>query len=327
MPKAIQIEDVTKQFGGASALRGVTLDIEAGTVFGLLGPNGAGKTTLVRILATLERPDSGRATVCGYDVVRQAVLVRRMIGLAGQYPAVDSDISGRENLYLVGRLYNLSPRKARARADELLEIFRLSDSGRRVVKGYSGGMRRRLDLAASLLGRPPVLYLDEPTTGLDPHSRKDLWVHIKSLVAEGVTLLLTTQYMAEAEALADSVAVVDGGRVVASGRTDELRTRIGGCVLQVRPARADEVGTVRGALAAANLDRAITSEDPGLVLVQIGSDDALTAALRALADSGVTVTEVSAHTPSLDEVFLSLTGAGSATPAVTLNGVSGRGAA
>ncbi|WP_239393547.1 ATP-binding cassette domain-containing protein, partial [Frankia sp. CiP3] len=230
----IEVKAVTKRFGSVNALAGVGLTAGAGTVLGLLGPNGAGKTTLVRILSTLLKPDSGQATIAGYDVVRDAQRLRSMIGLAGQYAAVDELLTGRENLELVGRLYHVGRAERRRRAQEVLERFSLTEAGDRQVKTYSGGMRRRLDLGASLVGHPSVLILDEPTTGLDPRTRSELWTLIEQLVTDGTTVVLTTQYLEEAERLAHQIVVIDRGRVVAAGTADELKTRAGGAVLEAR---------------------------------------------------------------------------------------------
>ncbi|HEX3647684.1 MAG TPA: ATP-binding cassette domain-containing protein, partial [Pseudonocardiaceae bacterium] len=246
---AIIAEDLTKRFGSTVALAGVSFAVPTGAIVGVLGPNGAGKTTAVRILATLLRPDGGHATVGGHDVVRDAVAVRGMIGLTGQYASVDEDLTGAENLVLIGRLLELPRLAARARAAELLARFDLSDAAGRAAKTYSGGMRRRLDLAASLVGRPRVLYLDEPTTGLDPHSRADVWRMIRTLAADGVTVLLTTQYLDEADHLADRITVIDHGKVVADGRPDELKRRTGGQTLEVRPTLLRDLDTVAGMLA------------------------------------------------------------------------------
>jgi oleandomycin transport system ATP-binding protein len=245
---AIQAEGLAKSFGKTRALDGVDLEVASGTVLGLLGPNGAGKTTAVRILATLLGPTAGRAQVGGYDVVRQPQQVRQLIGLTGQYAAVDENLSGTENLSMLGRLLGMSKTKAHQRAGELLAHFELAEAGGRMVKTYSGGMRRRLDLAASLVGRPPVLFLDEPTTGLDPRSRNGLRAQIRELVAEGTTLLLTTQYMEEADHLAGHIAVIDHGQVIAKGTPDELKAKIGGQVLEVRPLRCGPERVYRRAL-------------------------------------------------------------------------------
>jgi daunorubicin resistance ABC transporter ATP-binding subunit len=306
---AIQTEDLAKNFENTPAVRGVSLDVPAGTVLGLLGPNGAGKTTMVRMLSTLVKPDRGRALIHGYDIVRQPREVRSLIGLTGQYAAVDEDISGRENLYLIGRLLNLSRKRSRANADATLERFGLADAANRAVRGYSGGMRRRLDLAASLIGDPKVLFLDEPTTGLDPHSRNALWDQVRSLADQGTTVLLTTQYMEEAEALADSLVVIDHGEVIASGTTRELRERIGGPVLRITPERPADLSAVRGALIAAGLGAAHLEETDGLVSLPLGVRGAeLTSAVRVLGEAAIPLARVDTHVPSLDEVFLSLTG-------------------
>ena len=233
---AIEVDHVSKRFGTTLALDDVSLEVGAGAVLALLGPNGAGKTTLVRVLTTLLQPDSGRASVAGFDVSKEAKAIRTMIGLAGQYATVDELLTGRENLELVGLLYHLEKGEYQRRAQEALERMTLVDAGDKPVKTYSGGMRRRLDLAASLIGRPPILFLDEPTTGLDPRTRNDLWALIEELVAEGTTVLLTTQYMEEAEHLANRIVVMDGGRVVAEGTADELKDHLGGNVLEVRVA-------------------------------------------------------------------------------------------
>ncbi|MGW0810977.1 ATP-binding cassette domain-containing protein [Nonomuraea sp. NPDC002799] len=305
----IVVEGLTKRFGEVAALKGVDLDVPAGTVLGLLGPNGAGKTTIVRILSTLERPDSGRAVVAGHDVMRDPQGVRQVIAVVGQYATIDEGISGRENLYMLARLLGESPRRARARADEMLELFGLSASGARTAKGYSGGMRRRLDLAASLIGRPRILYLDEPSTGLDPRSRKELWDVIRTMTDDGMTLLLTTQHMEEAEVLADDVVVVDHGRVIARGTPKELRSRVGGQLLYAQTALGD-LAEARAALARAGLTPVAAPSDASgenVLHMALARDEDLTTALRALAGANVTVTGFGTRTPSLDEVFLALT--------------------
>ena len=304
---AIEVEALTKRFGRVEALRGVDLQVRTGTVLGLLGPNGAGKTTIVRILSTLERPTSGRAVVAGHDVVREPHRVRQAIAVAGQYATLDENISGRENLYVIARLLGLRPRQARARAEEMLELFGLTAIAARTAKGYSGGLRRRLDLAASMIGRPGILYLDEPSTGLDPHSRKELWDLIRAMTDDGMTLLLTTQHMEEAEALADDVVVVDSGRVVAAGTAKELRARIGGQTLHVHTAATADLDAAVAALRAVGLV-ATTGAEENALRMKITRDGDLTAALRALALGDVMVTGFETRTPSLDEAFLALTG-------------------
>nr|WP_052411198.1 ATP-binding cassette domain-containing protein [Streptomyces sp. NRRL S-118] len=308
---AVEVRGLVKHYGGTKALDGVDLAVREGTVLGVLGPNGAGKTTLVRCLSTLVVPDAGTATVAGYDVVRQPHLLRRTIGLTGQYASVDEKLSGRENLYMIGRLLDLSRAAARRRADELLERFSLTEAARRPAMQYSGGMRRRLDLAASLVGRPSVLYLDEPTTGLDPRSRNEVWDEIKAMVAEGTTVLLTTQYMEEAEQLAHELTVVDRGRVIATGGVDELKAKVGGRTLQVRPADPADLPAMARALTESGLDGIAGSTvvpDEGLLYVPILSDAQLTAAVGLLGTRGFALTHIGTHLPSLDEVFLAVTG-------------------
>ncbi len=308
MIPAVQVLDLVKSFGSTPAVRGVSLEVPAGQVLGLLGPNGAGKTTLIRMVSTLVKPDGGQVLVHGLDVVRQARRVRRLIGLTGQYASVDEDLSGWENLYVIARLFNLPRRRARARADEMLARVALTDVGGRPVRGYSGGMRRRLDLAASLVGEPRVLFLDEPTTGLDPHSRNSLWEEVRRLAGEGTAVLLTTQYMEEAEALADSVVVIDKGRVTASGSSAELREQIGGQVLRILPENLSDLAAVRLALAAAGHPTADPDATTGHLQLPItGGPAQLTSAIKALSKSGVPVAAVDTHVPSLDEVFLILT--------------------
>ncbi len=309
MSYAVEVEGLVKRYGKTTALAGVDLTVRAGTVLGLLGPNGAGKTTAVRILATLVRPDAGSARVGGYDVVRQADRVRGLIGLTGQYAAVDEELTGAENLILIGRLLELSRRDARRRATELLERFALADAGRRSVKTYSGGMRRRLDLAASLVVPPSVLFLDEPTTGLDPRSRGDVWQMIRQLVADGVTVLLTTQYLDEADRLAGEIAVIDRGRLIASGTSAQLKAKVGGQTLDVRPTDPDQL-----ARAAAIVEAAVGApltrhpDDPGLLSTPVDDADALPTVVHRLQQEGIAVTELALRLASLDEVFLALTG-------------------
>jgi oleandomycin transport system ATP-binding protein len=271
MSPMIQAEGLVKRFGKTTALAGVDLAVKSGSVFGLLGPNGAGKTTAVRILTTLLRPDAGRATVGGYDVVAEADQVRQLIGLTGQYAAVDEELTGVENLVLVARLLELPRSEAKRRARELLDQFGLTDAGGRSVKTYSGGMRRRLDLAASLVGRPTVLCLDEPTTGLDPRSRGEVWEMIRGMVADGATVLLTTQYLDEADQLASEVAVVDAGRGIARGSPDELKAMVGGQTLQVRPADRDDLEKVAGLVAELAGTAPARQADGGLLTVSVAT--------------------------------------------------------
>ena len=306
MTYAIQAEGLVKRFGDTVALDGVDLAARTGSVLGLLGPNGAGKTTAVRVLATLLRPDAGHATVGGHDVVREAHRVRQLVGLTGQYASVDEMLTGTENLVMIGRLLEMPRREARARATELLERFELWDARDRAAKTYSGGMRRRLDLAASLVGRPSVLFLDEPTTGLDPYARGGLWETVRGLVDDGVTVLLTTQYLEEADQLADEIAVVDHGRVIAHGTPDELKNEVGGQVLQVRPVDPRDRETVAGLVSMVVGDGIKTDGD--LVTAPVTNPGALPKIVRHLDDAGVLVAELTLRRSSLDEVFLSLTG-------------------
>jgi oleandomycin transport system ATP-binding protein len=304
---AFEATNLVKRYGSTIALDGVDLAAQQGTVLGVLGPNGAGKTTAVRILATLLRADAGRATVGGLDVVRDAARVRREIGLTGQYASIDEDLTGTENLVLIGRLLDLAGRDAKSRARELLARFDLTEAAGRVAKTYSGGMRRRLDLAASLVGRPSVLYLDEPTTGLDPAKREDVWGMVRDLVDDGVTVLLTTQYLEEADALADEISVIDHGRVIAHDTPAQLKRVLGGQSIEIRPADAQHTDAVALILAEV-AGRVATSPGRGVVSVPVESDAALTHVVRRLADAQIAVTELSLRLPSLDEVFFSLTG-------------------
>ena len=305
---AIEAEGLVRTFGDVRALDGIDMVAGEGTVFGLLGPNGAGKTTAIRILSTLLRPDAGRAIVGGYDVVHEPAKVRGVIGLTGQYAAVDELLSGEENLYMLGRLLGASRSTARARAKELLEAFDLSDAAGKYVKAYSGGMRRRLDLAASLVGRPRFLYLDEPTTGLDPRSRLELWGMIRTLVSQGTTVLLTTQYLDEADRLADEIVVIDHGKVIAAGTPQQLKTRIGGRVLQAQPADPADLPATEKILATFAEDGDGAHNDGQLVSVSIRDHSALGQAVRQLDDAGIAVDDLSLRRPSLDEVFLAITG-------------------
>ncbi len=306
---SIIVNNIHKSFRTLPALRGVSLSVEKGTILGLLGPNGAGKTTLVRILTTLLQPTSGSATVEGYDVVREAGLVRQLIGLAGQYAAVDENLTGRENLIMVGKLYHQTRAGATTRAHELLVQFGLEDSADRTLKTYSGGMRRRLDLAASLVNKPPVLFLDEPTTGLDPGSRLVLWRIIRDLVKDGTTVLLTTQYMEEADHLADTIVVIDKGAIVAKGTPSELKAKVGGDVLEIH--LEDSARTLEAAQFLRSLGNGEPEVDAHLGIVRLPvSDDRgiLPKAIRALDIAHVAVEDFALRRPTLDEAFLKLTG-------------------
>ncbi|WP_432054506.1 ATP-binding cassette domain-containing protein [Streptomyces sp. bgisy022] len=290
------------------ALDGLDLTVARGTVHGVLGPNGAGKTTLVRILATLLRPDAGRVEVAGHDVVRDAYAVRLRIGLLGQHAALDEELGGRQNLEMFGRLHHLGARRARARADELLERFDLTRTGSRAVGQYSGGMRRRLDLAASLITEPEVLFLDEPTTGLDPRGRAEVWQSVRSLVGGGTTVLLTTQYLEEADQLADRISVVDAGRVIADGTADELKEAVGGDRIDVVLRDAGQLGTAAALLPAARGTVAVDRDRRLLSAPVTDRMEALTAVVRALEEAGVEAEDIALRRPTLDEVFLHLTG-------------------
>jgi oleandomycin transport system ATP-binding protein len=307
MTLAIEAHGLTKRFGKTQALAGVDLEVEQGRVLGVLGPNGAGKTTAVRILATLLRPDGGTARVAGHDVVADPKSVRRVIGLTGQYASVDEELTGMENLVMIGRLLHLNGRNAKARAVELLQEFDLTDAAKRTAKTYSGGMRRRLDLAASLIGRPEIVYLDEPTTGLDPAKRDDVWDMVRVLVRQGTTVLLTTQYLEEADALAEEITVIDHGRVIAHDTPQGLKRQVGGQTLEVRPLHAGDVERVRPLLARIGT-RDVEQPAPDLLAVPVADDGALTAIVSALATERIPVSELALRLPSLDEVFYALTG-------------------
>jgi ABC-2 type transport system ATP-binding protein len=304
---AISVSGLVKHFGDVRALDGVDFEARPGTVLGLLGPNGAGKTTAVRVLTTLLRPDAGTIRVAGLDAVRDAAELRRHIGLAGQYAAIDENLTGLENLTMVGRLYGRRRGEAQARGRELLERFDLVDAADRPARTYSGGMRRRLDLAAAMVARPPVLFLDEPTTGLDPRSRLELWRTIEELVADGTTVLLTTQYLDEADRLAHRIAVIDKGKVIADGTPDELKDRVGGERLDVRLADADAARAAAEALAPLAAEPPTTEEDTVHVTVR-RRNGTIVEAVRRLDEAGVDVDDLALRRPTLDDVFLTLTG-------------------
>jgi ABC-2 type transport system ATP-binding protein len=306
---AISVSDLWKSFGSVQALAGVSLEVAGGTVLGLLGPNGAGKTTFVRVLTTLLKPDRGTARVVGLDVVDDEVELRSRIGLAGQYAAIDENLTGLENLTMVGRLYGMSRAEARARGTELLERFELVEAARRPAKTYSGGMRRRLDLGGALVAKPPVLFLDEPTTGLDPRSRLSLWEVIENLVAEGTTVLLTTQYLDEADRLADTIAVIDHGRLIAEGTSDQLKDRVGGERLEVtlEDGEAASVETARHVLAPL-ADGEVVAEGAVIKLSVRERHGSIVAAVRRLSEAGIGVYDLAVRRPTLDDVFLTLTG-------------------
>ncbi|MFB8025199.1 MULTISPECIES: ATP-binding cassette domain-containing protein [unclassified Streptomyces] len=311
MSDAVVVEGVHKRYGKKRALNGLDLAVRGGSVHGVLGPNGAGKTTAVRVLTTLLRHDEGRVEVAGFDVRSEPAEVRRRIGLLGQHAAVDEELGGRQNLEMFGRLYHLGARRAGLRADELLERFGLADTGRKAVKQYSGGMRRRLDLAASLITDPQVLFLDEPTTGLDPRGRAEVWSAVRSLAAGGTTVLLTTQYLEEADQLADRISVVDDGRVVAEGTADRLKAMVGGDRIDVVVRDADRLGEAAGLLG-----EGVTVDADRRLLHAAAPDRmaALARTVRALEEAGIEAEDIAVRRPTLDEVFLSLTGDGTPAP-------------
>jgi ABC-2 type transport system ATP-binding protein len=309
---AIHLEDVTKQFGDKQALRGVTFSMPAGTVLGVLGPNGAGKTTTINVLSTLIRPTSGRATVAGFDVVKQAAAVRKNIGLTGQYAAIDEMLTGRENLILFGELNGLSRARAHARAEELLAAFSLTDAASRRVSTYSGGMRRRADIACGLVAAPAVVFLDEPTTGLDPRSRREVWDLVGALTGQGTSVLLTTQYLDEADALSDSIVVIDHGRVIAEGTADELKHRVGATVCQVTPVHPVDGPRIAAALADIAGAPADLTADPDTGTLSLPAPHGLATlseVFRRVETLDIAISDIALRKPSLDEVFFELTGA------------------
>ena len=311
---AVEVRGLTKTFGSKGkqvrALDALDLEVSAGTVLGLLGPNGAGKTTAVRVLTTLLQPDAGEARVLGHDVTAEPALVRRLIGLSGQYSAVDENLTGRENLWMFGRLYGLDSKSSSARAEELLEMFDLTEARDRVTKTYSGGMKRRLDLAGSLIAHPKVLFLDEPTTGLDPRARLDLWGVIRDRVRSGVTLLLTTQYLEEADALADEIAVIDHGRVIAKGTADQLKSEVGGERIEVVVHHSDDLARARELLAPFALGGEVDIDDHArrLTVPSSGGSSVLVRVIRDLDAEQVAIDDIGLRRPTLDDVFMTLTG-------------------
>ncbi len=310
MDPAVAVHDVVKTYKGLDhpALDGVTLSVERGQVYGLLGPNGAGKTTLIRVLSTLLKPDSGSAMVAGVDVMGDPIGVRNRIGLGGQHSAVDDFLTGRENVVMVGRLYNLTRTEAERRADEVLASISLTDAANRPVRTYSGGMRRRLDLAASLVGRPEVLFLDEPTTGIDPRSRIEIWGIIEGLVKEGTTLLLTTQYLEEADYLADNIGVIDNGQLIAEGSPDTLKDTIGGSMIELHVDAADRERATGVLDTLSDTDPMFDETRELLVIPATDGSRSLIAVVRAMDDAEIPIVDIQLHKPTLDDVFLTLTG-------------------
>ncbi len=315
MTHAIETAGLIKSFGATRAVAGIDLAVQRASVYGLLGPNGAGKTTTIRILATLLRPDGGSARVLGHDVAREPAAVRAKVSLTGQFASVDEDLTGRENLVLVGRLFGFTWRTARTRADELLEAFDLADAAERQVRRYSGGMRRRLDIAASLVVTPEVLFLDEPTTGLDPRSRNQVWDIVRAIAAEGTTVLLTTQNLDEADRLADRLAVIDHGRLIAEGTSRELKSSIGGRTLHIRISAPERVVEAEALLRRVLGPEVHKGTDPQSLSAVVADESGIADALMALAGAGIAVSEFSMGQPSLDEVFFALTGHAAEAPA------------
>lgn len=308
MTSAIETTSLLKTFGNTRAVNGIDLVVERGAVYGLLGPNGAGKTTTIRMLATLLKPDGGSARVLGHDLVKEAAVVRSKVSLTGQFASVDEDLTGQENLVLVARLLGFSWSAARARAKSLLDAFELADAAKRQVRTYSGGMRRRLDIAASLVLTSELLFLDEPTTGLDPRSRNQVWDIVRAIAAEGTTVLLTTQYLEEADKLADRLAVIDHGRLIAEGTSRELKRSVGGSTLHVQLADMERMGDAEILLRQTFGDDVHNGDEPGVLAVRVARDELVPQALSALTGAAIAVHEFSLAQPSLDDVFFALTG-------------------